>query len=95
MFAVSSVHACFTILNAGTGELQVQLTPCDENGTPLDPELPPVETPGIDSTQIEEILTVENQDLVDKALSGAPGLVLLPPHMGNWRFGRRTDCNAR
>jgi KDO2-lipid IV(A) lauroyltransferase len=48
-------------------------------------------TARLSSTQINEILTVENQDLVDKALSGAPGLVLLPPHMGNWEILSRMN----
>ncbi|MCX8497285.1 MAG: hypothetical protein ORN51_13975 [Akkermansiaceae bacterium] len=48
-------------------------------------------TARLSSAQIDEILTVENQDLIEKALSGEPGLVLLPPHMGNWEILSRMN----
>ena len=48
-------------------------------------------TARLSSAQIDEILIVENQELVEKALSGAPGLVLLPPHMGNWEILSRMN----
>ena len=36
--------------------------------------------------KIGEILTVENPELIEEALAGGKGLVLMPSHMGNWEI---------
>jgi KDO2-lipid IV(A) lauroyltransferase len=48
-------------------------------------------TARLSSAQIHAILTVENQELIEKALSGSPGLVLMPAHMGNWEVLSRMN----
>lgn len=48
-------------------------------------------TARLSSQQINGILTVENQELIEKALSGKPGLVLMPAHMGNWEVLSRMN----
>jgi KDO2-lipid IV(A) lauroyltransferase len=48
-------------------------------------------TARLSSAQIHAILTVENQELIEKALSGSAGLVLMPAHMGNWEVLSRMN----
>jgi KDO2-lipid IV(A) lauroyltransferase len=48
-------------------------------------------TARLSSEQIDAILTVENQERIEKALSGSAGLVLMPAHMGNWEVLSRMN----
>ena len=48
-------------------------------------------TARLSSDQIDAILTVENQEVVEKSLSGSPGLVMMPAHMGNWEVLSRMN----
>lgn len=48
-------------------------------------------TARLSSAQIHAILIVENQELIEKALSGSAGLVLMPAHMGNWEVLSRMN----
>jgi KDO2-lipid IV(A) lauroyltransferase len=41
--------------------------------------------------RIDAMLTVENQELIENAMSGSAGLVLLPSHMGNWEILSRMN----
>lgn len=41
--------------------------------------------------RIDAVLKIENQDLIEHAMSGTPGLVLMPPHMGNWEILSRMN----
>ncbi len=41
--------------------------------------------------KISEILTVENPELIEAALASGGGLVLMPPHMGNWEVLTRMN----
>lgn len=48
-------------------------------------------TAALSSRQIDKVLTVENQDLIEDAMSGNAGLVLMPAHMGNWEVLSRMN----
>jgi len=48
-------------------------------------------TAGLSAEKIDAALTVENQDLIEHAMSGTAGLVLMPPHMGNWEILSRMN----
>jgi KDO2-lipid IV(A) lauroyltransferase len=48
-------------------------------------------TARLSAKRIDAMLTVENQDLIESAMSGSAGLVLLPPHMGNWEILSRMN----
>lgn len=48
-------------------------------------------TARLSSDQIDGVLTVENQEVVEKSLSGSLGLVLMPAHMGNWEVLSRMN----
>ena len=41
--------------------------------------------------KIGEILSVENPELIEDAVAGGKGLVLMPPHMGNWEILTRMN----
>jgi Kdo2-lipid IVA lauroyltransferase/acyltransferase len=41
--------------------------------------------------QIDAVLEVENQDLIEEAMAGGKGLVLMPSHMGNWEILSRMN----
>lgn len=41
--------------------------------------------------RIDAVLAVENQDLIEQSTSGGAGLVLMPPHMGNWEILSRMN----
>jgi Kdo2-lipid IVA lauroyltransferase/acyltransferase len=43
------------------------------------------------ASRIHEVLSVENQELMEASLSISPGLVLLPSHMGNWEVLSRMN----
>lgn len=46
---------------------------------------------GLSAEQIDALVTVENPEVVETALTRSPGLVLLPPHMGNWEILSRIN----
>lgn len=48
-------------------------------------------TARLSGERIDAVLTVENQDLVGKSMSGGGGLVLMPAHMGNWEILSRMN----
>ena len=48
-------------------------------------------TARLSAKRIDAMLTVENQKLIENAMSGSAGLVLLPPHMGNWEILSRMN----
>ena len=48
-------------------------------------------TARLSGQRIDAMLTVENQELIENAMSGSAGLVLLPPHMGNWEILSRMN----
>lgn len=48
-------------------------------------------TARLSAERIDAMLTVENQELIESAMSGSAGLVLLPPHMGNWEILSRMN----
>ncbi len=48
-------------------------------------------TARLSAKRIDAMLTVENQELIENAMSGSAGLVLLPPHMGNWEILSRMN----
>lgn len=48
-------------------------------------------TARLSARRIDAMLTVENQETVEKSLFGSSGLVLLPPHMGNWEILSRMN----
>jgi Kdo2-lipid IVA lauroyltransferase/acyltransferase len=48
-------------------------------------------TARLPSARISALLTVENQALIEEAMRGGEGLVLLPPHMGNWEILSRMN----
>jgi KDO2-lipid IV(A) lauroyltransferase len=50
-----------------------------------------VHTARLSAKRIDAMLTVENQELIEKATSGSAGLVLLPSHMGNWEILSRMN----
>lgn len=41
--------------------------------------------------EIGKIITIENPELIEPALAGGKGLVLMPPHMGNWEVLTRLN----
>ncbi len=41
--------------------------------------------------QIDRIVTVENQEILEDALTRSPGLALMPSHMGNWELLSRIN----
>lgn len=41
---------------------------------------------GLSAAEIDSIVTVENPELAEAALSKSPGVVLMPCHMGNWEI---------
>ncbi|MES2439033.1 MAG: hypothetical protein V4584_08195 [Verrucomicrobiota bacterium] len=41
--------------------------------------------------KIDGILSVENPELIEAAVAGGKGLVLMPPHMGNWEVLTRIN----
>jgi KDO2-lipid IV(A) lauroyltransferase len=41
--------------------------------------------------QIDRIVTVENQEVLEDALTRSPGLALMPSHMGNWELLSRIN----
>jgi lauroyl/myristoyl acyltransferase len=45
----------------------------------------------IPASRVGEVLSVENPNLVESALAESPGLLLLPPHMGNWEILSRMN----
>jgi KDO2-lipid IV(A) lauroyltransferase len=48
-------------------------------------------TARLSAKRIDAMLTVENQELIENAMSGSAGLVLLPSHMGNWEILSRMN----
>ena len=48
-------------------------------------------TARLSAEQIDSVLNVENPELVEKALSGGSGLVMMPAHMGNWEVLSRMN----
>ncbi len=48
-------------------------------------------TARLSSAQIDAMLTVENQELIEEAMSSGKGLVLMPSHMGNWEILSRMN----
>ena len=48
-------------------------------------------TARLSAKRIDAMLTVENQELIENAMSGSAGLVLLPCHMGNWEILSRMN----
>jgi KDO2-lipid IV(A) lauroyltransferase len=48
-------------------------------------------TAALSGREIGEVLTIENHDLIEKAMSGTAGLVLMPAHMGNWEVLSRMN----
>jgi Kdo2-lipid IVA lauroyltransferase/acyltransferase len=48
-------------------------------------------TARLSADKIDAVLTVENQDLIERAMSNNAGLVLMPPHMGNWEILSRMN----
>ena len=50
-----------------------------------------VHTARLPATGIDSVLRVENQDLIEHAMSGSAGLVLMPAHMGNWEILSRMN----
>ncbi|MEY3897861.1 MAG: hypothetical protein RLZZ214_3382 [Verrucomicrobiota bacterium] len=45
----------------------------------------------LSAAKIDAMVTVENQELLEDALTRSPGLVLLPSHMGNWELLSRIN----
>jgi Kdo2-lipid IVA lauroyltransferase/acyltransferase len=45
-----------------------------------------VRTVGLSPAEVDAILAVENPELIATALAASKGLVLMPPHMGNWEI---------
>lgn len=45
----------------------------------------------LSAEEINRIVTVENPELLDEALSRGPGVVLMPCHMGNWEILSRIN----
>ncbi|NJR41866.1 MAG: hypothetical protein HC767_03600 [Akkermansiaceae bacterium] len=43
------------------------------------------------ASRIHEVISVENQELMESALKDSNGLVLLPSHMGNWEVLSRMN----
>lgn len=48
-------------------------------------------TTHLTAEKIDAMVTVENQELLEDALTRSPGLVLLPSHMGNWEVLSRIN----
>lgn len=48
-------------------------------------------TASLPAERIGEILSVENPEMLEQALSGSPGLVFMPSHMGNWEILTRMN----
>jgi KDO2-lipid IV(A) lauroyltransferase len=48
-------------------------------------------TSALTAERVGEILITKNQEIVEKSLSGSPGLVLMPSHMGNWEILSRMN----
>jgi KDO2-lipid IV(A) lauroyltransferase len=48
-------------------------------------------TAQIPREEIGKILTIENPGLIEPAVAGGKGLVLMPPHMGNWEVLTRLN----
>ncbi len=40
----------------------------------------------LDRAEVEALLTVENPELLEESLTDGRGMILLPPHMGNWEI---------
>jgi Kdo2-lipid IVA lauroyltransferase/acyltransferase len=48
-------------------------------------------TARLPADRIDAVLTIENQDLIEQAMANHTGLVLMPPHMGNWEILSRMN----
>jgi len=48
-------------------------------------------TARLPAARIDAVLRVENQDLIEQAMSGEAGLVLMPAHMVNWEILSRMN----
>ena len=45
-----------------------------------------VNFPKIDSSNIDKFVTIENIDIIDRALEGGKGAIVLTGHLGNWEL---------
>jgi KDO2-lipid IV(A) lauroyltransferase len=48
-------------------------------------------TARLNADQVAEVLSVENPQLLEDAAAGGRGVVLMPPHMGNWEILSRLN----